>query len=506
MGGQMVGALRGLSRVRAAKDRALTQWPGNRGNGLVQAPGPPRVPGELANARTITQRTVHTMNQLNPAGTGSVVRVPPGLILPVGPIGTGGTELAARAVRRGLAHQNVVSVRALAQSAGGQCNTQAAQRATADAVTVQASIRLRAGQTALIDGENLARHERQNLVGLAHSMGRSATALLAAPLDYNLLTARARAIAPALAQETLASSVMAWHKVATTSLLAEGFDRVELYTDKTDICVLPNDPDWRSVPGPFLLIGDVHGCYGTLLDLLGHFGFDEDLGHPDGLFPILLGDVNDKGGTRLEDVDDPREVGVVQALRFAANHYRAGRLGWVLGNHERKLGRLLASGEVSGPHGVGETLAAIAAQPDAEALTASLVRLLPYLHTHLQLQDGRSGLVAVHAGINSALLGKDNKKAVNFCCYTRTNWPAEWDRAEAVAFGHVIQEQGPLVASAKSGACVLGLDTGAYEGGGLTGYRTDTNRTITVPTRPSDLAPLEALERYSREAELVLAG
>lgn len=426
---------------------------------------------------------------------GRPVRVPAGLIVPVGPTGSGKTSLARRLVRRGLDPKGIVATRSLSPELLHQ----------------RVDVKLRAGMTVYVDGENLSRAVRRSLLTQAHAAGRPAAALLASGLSFDELAERS-ATTSAKGDENLVSSVLAWQRLSATSLSHEGFDRVERFDDRSDLVALPAGVDWRAVPGPFAVIGDVHGCYDTLWDLLDELGFDEELNHPDGLFPIFAGDLADKGGPSADQVEDPADIGAVKVLRFALWARRSGKAAIVYGNHERKLARKLASSEapvgIGGGIGVGATIGAIAAQHDASALRAALVSSLPSLPTHLRLDDGHDGLVVVHGGIRPELLGRNDKRAQGFCLFARDDkhqWIAGWDRPETVVFGHVIQPDGPLLARSSSGALVVGIDTGAYEGGGLSAYRSDTRSCVTVATRPADRADEALLSRYREELAAAMA-
>lgn len=419
------------------------------------------------------------------AERGRPVRVPAGLIVPIGPSGSGKTCLARRLVRRGLDPAGIIPAESL----------------SVEQVRRHLDIKLRAGQTVYLDSQNLSRRARRELVAQAHAAGRPATALLASGLTFETLLDRAHL--DESQSDAFLASAMTWRRLEPPVLAHEGFDRVERFGDRTEVVALPSGVDWRGVPGPFAVIGDVHGCHRTLLDLLDELGFDEELNHPDGLFPIFAGDTTDKGGLLADDVEDPREIGAVKVIRLVMAARAAGKAAAIYGNHERRLARKLVDGDLPIGDGAHATIEAIAAQPDADELAAMLITVLPTLPTHLWLDDDRDGLVAVHGGIRPELLGRNDKRAHNFCLYARDGWIERWTRPETVVFGHVIQTNGPLVTRAPSGALAVGIDTGAYEGGGLTAFRSDTRECVTVPTRPEERASDLLLERYRAEVTAI---
>jgi 3',5'-cyclic AMP phosphodiesterase CpdA len=82
----------------------------------------------------------------------------------------------------------------------------------------------------------------------------------------------------------------------------------------------------QSLPeGPLDIVGDIHGEYAALCDLLGHLGYTMDGQHPQGRSLVFLGDFCDRGH------DSPAVLALVQRL------VAAGRAVAVLGNHEVNL-------------------------------------------------------------------------------------------------------------------------------------------------------------------------
>lgn len=78
-------------------------------------------------------------------------------------------------------------------------------------------------------------------------------------------------------------------------------------------------------PGPLDIVGDIHGEYDALLELIRHLGYDPDGHHPDGRTLAFVGDFCDRGP------DSPAVLALVQRL------VQSGRAVAVLGNHEINL-------------------------------------------------------------------------------------------------------------------------------------------------------------------------
>ncbi|MGC9163919.1 MAG: metallophosphoesterase, partial [Thiomonas sp.] len=77
--------------------------------------------------------------------------------------------------------------------------------------------------------------------------------------------------------------------------------------------------------GPLDLIGDVHGHWDALRDLLGRLGYDAQGRHPQGRRLVFVGDLIDRGP------DSPA------VLDWVFQRVREGRAWAVMGNHELNL-------------------------------------------------------------------------------------------------------------------------------------------------------------------------
>ena len=77
--------------------------------------------------------------------------------------------------------------------------------------------------------------------------------------------------------------------------------------------------------GPLDIVGDIHGEFDALCALLGHLGYDEQGGHPEGRSLVFVGDLCDRG---------PNSPAVFALVRRLVD---AGRAVAVLGNHEINL-------------------------------------------------------------------------------------------------------------------------------------------------------------------------
>jgi len=197
-----------------------------------------------------------------------------------------------------------------------------------------------------------------------------------------------------------------------------------------------------------IIIGDVHGCFEELTDLLTQLAFD-----PQEDVLVSVGDIVDRGPKVRETLE------YLLALP---------RFHMVLGNHEDKLLRWAEGRKVAIGHGLQETIDAFGSvlpEPVKDFLRrAPLILRTP------------SGYV-VHAGFDPEMAAEEQNRSD--CIYMRYYggrgymdeingtpwhrlWPAEGPR---VFFGHEPMEAGPIEGSAISldGGCVFGGNLRAFD-------------------------------------------
>src|SRR5262245_22521003 len=170
-------------------------------------------------------------------------------------------------------------------------------------------------------------------------------------------------------------------------LQREGFSDVYLLrsvdeVDRTTISREPRQSREHTERGPFDLIGDVHGCFDELLELLGRLGYAIDesdrtyaVTPPAGRRAVFLGDLVDRG---------PK---VPQVLRLVMTMVASGTALCVQGNHEAKLLRALNGRKTHMTHGLPASLQQLARE--APEFVEQVRRFIDGLASHYVLDFGR---------------------------------------------------------------------------------------------------------------------
>ncbi|HEV2677990.1 MAG TPA: metallophosphoesterase [Aliidongia sp.] len=312
---------------------------------------------------------------------------------------------------------------------------------------------------AVVRGDYPAAGDRQPVLHLAKRHRAPRAALLLPPIDP-----RARA---------------AFRK--------EGIETIDVADGPVSIERVPLPCDRRTEQGPFDLVGDIHGCSEELATLLRRLGYEPTptWSHPDGRRVVFLGDFVDRGP------DSP------ETLRLVLDMLDAGTALAVPGNHDVKAVRRLAGrGEGPPSHGLAETLEQLARLPDLdrERLVARFSTFVETAPRHLWLDDG--ALVAAHAGLREAMIGRTGNAVDAFALYgdttgeidafglpERRDWAVDYRGSALVVHGHT-----PMRLPRRFGR-VLCIDTGCVFGGALTAVRWPEDEIVSVPALRAYSAP-----------------
>lgn len=231
------------------------------------------------------------------------------------------------------------------------------------------------------------------------------------------------------------------------------------------------------------IIGDVHGCYDELWELLEKLGYIRDgkfnpLIQRDNRKLVFVGDLIDRG---------PKNMEVLNFLEPVKSFLCISR-----GNHDDKLYRFLKGNRVELTDGLFETTEQLEHEDDIfKERLLEWLRFLPY---YLILDEGK--LVVSHAGILEKYIGQYSRAIQTFCMWNRTNWTESYTGDAYQVYGHT-----PIVAPKWIGK-TINIDTGCVFGGSLTALRYPEMEIVSVKAKERYWPPKpKNTEKYFRTEE-----
>jgi polynucleotide kinase-phosphatase len=418
----------------------------------------------------------------------------PSLVLLVGASGSGKSTFAAKHFRPS---EVISSDRCRALVADDEND----QSATADAFEVLGLIvskRLAAGRLVVVDATNVQAEARRPLLALAKAHDQLCVALVF-DLPERLCQDRNRGRADRDLGAFVIRNQAHDLRRSLRGLEREGIKYVRVFrtseeVDATTVSRVPLWTDRRGERGPFDVIGDVHGCFDELVELLERLGWVVarrgdgrfDARHPAGRRAIFLGDLVDRG---------PRSPDV---LRLAMDMVASGAALCVPGNHDARLLKHLRGKNVRPTHGLAETIAQIDAEPPE--LRERVAEFLGGLVSHYVLEGG--GLVVAHAGMKEEYQGRASGRVREFALYgdttgetdefglpVRQDWAESYRGRAAVVYGHT------PVPEAEWMNRTINVDTGCVFGGSLTALRWPEREIASVRARRTYCEPAKPFLR-----------
>jgi protein phosphatase len=401
----------------------------------------------------------------------------PSLILLIGPAGSGKSTFARK-------HFRPTEVLSSDFFRGLVCDDETSQGATEAAFEVLHLVvdkRLAAGRLAVVDATNVLAASRRPLLELARRHHLFAMAVVFDLPEDACVANDLKRPGRAVGRDIVARHV-AQLQQALPEMQAEGFYRIHMLRTQADVeaVTLERKPlanNHRDDTGPFDIIGDVHGCYDELVELLERLGYAvtaRGAHHPGGRRAIFVGDLVDRG---------PR---IVDVLRLVMTMVVSGDALCLPGNHDARLRRKLKGGDVDVTHGLAESLEQLGREPPQFARrVAGFIDGLP---SHYVFDHGE--LVVAHAGMRRDLQGRVGSAVRNFALYgdtsgevdefgihVRHNWAAGYHGRALVVYGHT-----PVVEPAWERNTV-NIDTGCVFGGKLSALRYPEREIVSVPAK-----------------------
>src|ERR1700731_4640488 len=190
-------------------------------------------------------------------------------------------------------------------------NDQAATKDAFEVLHFIAGKRLAAGKLAVVDATNVQSEARKPIIELARQYHCIPVAIVF-DLPEKLCQERNRSRPDRnFGPHVIRQQSQQLHR-SLRNLEREGFRRVHLLRspEEVEAAEIQREPLWNNLKhehGPFDIIGDVHGCFDELLDLLAELGYSVERSSngtlnrsvsvrpPEGRKAVFLGDLMDRG-------------------------------------------------------------------------------------------------------------------------------------------------------------------------------------------------------------------
>src|SRR6266700_3841261 len=416
----------------------------------------------------------------------------------VGPSGSGKSSFA----RKHFRPTEVLSSDFCRGLVSDEENSQAATNDAFEVLYFIASKRLTAGKLVVIDATNVQAEARKPIIALARQFHCIPVAIVF-DLPEKLCHERNRNRPDRDFGPHVIRQQSQQLRRSLRNLQREGFRRVHILhsPEEVDAAEIVRELLWNNLKhehGPFDIIGDLHGCFDELVELLTQLGYSVEkqsnvpgslaysVKPPEGRKVVFLGDLVDRG---------PK---IPEVLRLAMSMVQAGTALCVSGNHDIKLMRKLRGKDVQITHGLADSLQQL--DKESPEFRAQVSDFLDELVSHYVLDEGK--LVVAHAGMKEEMQGRGSGKVRDFALYGETtgetdeyglpvryNWAAEYRGTAMVVYGHT------PVAEPEWLNRTINIDTGCVFGGKLTALRFPERELISVP----------ALRTYYESAKPFLA-
>jgi protein phosphatase len=364
-------------------------------------------------------------------------------------------------------------------------NDQAATKDAFEVLHFIAAKRLMRAKLTVVDATNVQAEARQPLVSLARQYHCLPVAIVF-DLPEKICHERNRQRADRVFGPHVIRQQLQQMRRSLRKLEREGFRHVHVISspEEAEGATIVRQPLWnnrRDAHGPFDIIGDVHGCYDELVDLLTTLDYTSLTNgaweHPHGRKLVFVGDLVDRG---------PRIPEVVQRVIASVKH---GSAFCVPGNHDVKFMRAVRGRDVQIKHGLAESLQQFEVfEREHHGFTATAAEFIDSLVSHYVFDDGR--LVVAHAGMKEEMQGRGSGRVREFALFGETtgeidefglpiryHWAAEYRGKAIVVYGHTPVPETEWLNR------TINIDTGCVFGGKLTALRYPEKEIVSVSAR-----------------------
>jgi polynucleotide kinase-phosphatase len=357
-----------------------------------------------------------------------------------------------------------------------------------------AAKRLKLGKFTVIDALNLRKEDRAKLVQLAKDNYALAAAIILETPIRKLFDRHETRTDRNFGKNVLERQFDDFKRSMRT-IEREGFSYTYFINPEEEITIY-RQPLWnnkKDEKGPFDIIGDIHGCFDELLELLSKLGYSisqtED-GHfevqnPENRRAIFLGDLTDRGNKSP------------QVLRLVMDMVKTGKAFCIAGNHDDKLNKYLNGKNVNAAHGLEKTIQQLATA--SNEFKKEVKEFLNGLIAHYVLDDGK--LVVAHGGLPEEMQGRAAAAVRAFCLFGETtgeidefglpvryNWAKNYKGKAMVVYGHTPVPETEWLNN------TINIDTGCVFGGKLTGLRYPEKEIVSVESKKVYCEPIRPIQ------------
>src|SRR5690625_1928990 len=226
------------------------------------------------------------------------------------------------------------------------------------------------------------------------------------------------------------------------------------------------------------IIGDIHGCYEELCELMKHLGYQQ-YRHPLERKLIFLGDLMDRGPNSMKIIKLVYQLVIKEQCAY-----------YVPGNHCNKLYRYFLGNNVKIQHGPERTIREFMSLDVHEQMIIRNKCLALYESASLYLQLPQLNAVVAHAGIKEEYTGRYDKEVKTFVLYgditgtayekhrpIRRDWAKHYSGDQWIIYGHT-----PVLKPRFTNKTV-NIDTGCVFGNALTAFRLPEKMVISIPSK-----------------------
>ena len=389
-------------------------------------------------------------------------------------------------------------------------NNQASTNDAFDVLYYIAGKRLKNGLLTVVDATNIQKESRKGLVELAKTYHCLPVAIVL-DLPEKVCVERDQNRTDRNIGEHVIRRQTQQLKKSIRGLKQEGFKQIYVLKSVEDVESVVEISreklynNKKEEEGPFDIIGDVHGCFDELQELLIKLGyviyrvapdnvnFGFEVIAPEKRKAVFVGDLVDRGP------DSPT------VLRLVMSMVNGGVAYCVPGNHDMKLQKWLKGKQVQLTHGLDVTVSQF--ESESAAFKKSVEQFLYSLISHYLFDKGR--LVVAHAGLKEEMHGRGSGAVRSFCLYGETtgetdefglpvryDWAREYRGDAKVVYGHTPVPEAEWLNN------TIDIDTGCVFGGKLTALRYPEEELVSVKAKMTYCEPVRPIAFNQSENKL----